>query len=66
MIWTPTAIGLILDIIGFTIVLTVGGFDVGSNNITWSQEQLLSKPLKYIGAFLIILGFSLQLYGTQI
>lgn len=64
MQWTLTAIGLVLDIIGFVLVFIFGGFDMSSKGLAYAAEHWTSKPIKYFGAFLVITGFCLQLYGT--
>jgi len=60
-----TAIGLALDIIGFCLVFFFGGFDLGRAALLLEQDKSHKmKPLKILGAILVIIGFSLQLAGV--
>lgn len=56
--------GLWLDIIGFVILYIVGGFSYGSGNYVMDEPSYMNKVFRFIGFFLVILGFVLQLCGS--
>ncbi len=60
----PTAIGLLLDIVGFTIVFFVGGLNFGIRNVTTRRATGYVLIARIVGFLLIVLGFALQLYGA--
>ena len=61
--WNPTAVGLAFDIVGFLLVFAYGGFNVGVMN--WVGEESKSHPvIKLLGATLVVVGFSLQIFGA--
>ena len=60
-----TIIGLSLDIIGFILVFFLGGFEVGRSALLLESDTTHKwKPLKWIGAVLVILGFAFQIWGA--
>lgn len=65
MTFNPTVAGLILDIIGFILVFAFGGFDVGADIVVTNDDNSEEmKPFKLLGAFLVVVGFLLQIYGV--
>ncbi len=60
-----SAIGLVLDIIGFAILFIYGGFDIGKPPaLLIGGNTPDKKGLKILGATLVIIGFCLQFYGS--
>ena len=58
-------IGLAFDLIGFLIIFLFGGFAFGRSVLLLENDKSDKfKCFKYLGAILVVLGFSLQLIGT--
>jgi len=67
MNWNPIVFGLALDIVGFLLIFFFGGFEVGRSGLTLENDKShKTKPLKIIGAVMVIVGFGLQLWGASI
>ena len=63
--WNLTAIGLGLDIAGFSLLFIFGGFSVGQSGLLLQSDRSSeTKPVRIIGAILVIAGFVFQLVGT--
>jgi len=61
--FNPTVFGLILDIVGFTMVFAFGGFEFGRSVLLLESSK--SYPgLKWTGAVLVIAGFVFQIIGA--
>lgn len=56
-------VGLIFDIVGFKLVFAFGGFDVGRSGLDL-EDSKPKTPFKWLGAFLVITGFALQICGA--
>ncbi len=56
--------GLAMDMVGFLLVFSYGGFDIGRISIV-AESSKSHKTLKLLGAGLIILGFGLQIVGAM-
>jgi len=63
MNWNPTVVGLAMDMVGFLIVFTFGGFDFGRVSIV-AESSKTNNFMKLAGGGLIILGFGLQIVGA--
>ena len=64
MSWNPTVFGLALDVVGFILVFQFGGFDFGTNRLVWKDQSKFVKPLRILGAILVISGFAFQIFGA--
>ena len=65
MFWNPTVIGLALDILGFGLVFSFGGFTFGQSGLLLENDQSgKTKPLRILGAILVITGFAFQIGGA--
>lgn len=65
MSWNPTVVGLALDILGFVLVFSFGGFTFGQSGLLLENDQSgKTKPLRIFGAILVITGFVFQIYGA--
>ena len=63
--WNLVAIGLGLDIVGFTVLFIFGGFSVGQSGLLLESDRSNeTKPVRIIGAILVIAGFVFQLVGA--
>ena len=51
-----------MDVAGFLLIFALGG--LGITGVHGFAESNTRKYLKYLGAFLIIVGFALQIYGA--
>lgn len=60
-----TVTGLALDMVGFFLVFILGGFEVGrAGLLLQSDKSHKIKPLKFIGAAMVVIGFGLQIVGA--
>lgn len=65
MSWNPTVVGLALDILGFGLVFLFGGFTFGQSGLLLENDQSeKTKPLRILGAILVITGFVFQIFGA--
>ena len=63
MSWNPTVVGLALDVVGFILVFAFGGFEFGRSALLL-EDSKSKNVFKFLGAFLIIVGFGLQIVGA--
>ena len=63
MSWNPTVVGLALDVVGFILVFAFGGFEFG-RSVLLLEDSKSKNVFKFLGAFLIIVGFGLQIVGA--
>ena len=61
--WNPTITGLFMDVLGFLLIFALGG--LGITGVHGFAESNTRKYLKYLGAFLIVVGFALQIVGAK-
>ena len=58
-------IELALDILGFGLVFLFGGFTFGRSALLLENDQSeKTRPLRILGAILVITGFVFQIFGA--
>ena len=65
MSWNLTMLGLALDVLGFSLIFLFGGFTFGQSGLLLENDQSgKTRPLRILGAILVIIGFVLQFFGA--